>query len=39
MDVSGEYVFDGPRPLVWETLLDPDVLAGVLPGCEKLELV
>jgi carbon monoxide dehydrogenase subunit G len=39
MNVSGEYLFDGPRDLVWETLLDPDVLASVLPGCEKLELV
>lgn len=39
MKVSGEYLFDGPRQLVWETLLDPEVLAGVLPGCEKLELV
>lgn len=39
MKVSGEYLFDGPRQLVWDTLLDPEVLAGVLPGCEKLELV
>ena len=39
MKVSGEYLFDGPQELVWDTLLDPDVLASVLPGCEKLELV
>jgi len=39
MKVSGEYVFDGPQQVVWDTLLDPEVLAGVLPGCEKLELV
>lgn len=39
MKVSGEYLFDGPKQLVWDTLLDPEVLAGVLPGCEKLELV
>ena len=39
MKVSGEYLFDGPQPLVWDTLLDPDVLATVLPGCEKLERV
>ena len=39
MKVSGEYMFDGPQSLVWDTLLDPQVLAGVLPGCEKLELV
>ncbi len=39
MKVGGEYTFDGPQPLVWDTLLDPQVLAVVLPGCEKLELV
>lgn len=39
MKVSGEYIFDGPQQLVWETLLDPVVLASVLPGCEKLELI
>jgi len=37
--IGGEYEFDAPRPLVWEALLDPTVLAGVLPGCEKLDLV
>ena len=39
MKVGGEYVFEGPQALVWEVLLDPTVLATVLPGCEKLELV
>ena len=39
MKVNGEYLFDGPQQLVWDTLLDPEVLASVLPGCEKLELV
>jgi carbon monoxide dehydrogenase subunit G len=39
LKIAGEYELDGPRPLVWETLLDPQVLAGVLPGCEKLDLV
>lgn len=39
MKVAGEYTFDGPQDLVWDTLLDPEVLASVLPGCEKLELV
>ncbi|MGD2069938.1 MAG: carbon monoxide dehydrogenase subunit G [Gemmatimonadota bacterium] len=39
MKVEGEYLFEGPQDLVWETLLDPEVLASVLPGCEKLELV
>ena len=39
MKVGGDYTFEGPQDLVWETLLDPVVLASVLPGCEKLELV
>lgn len=39
MKIEGEYTLDGPRDVVWPTLLDPVVLASVLPGCEKLELV
>jgi hypothetical protein len=39
MKLAGEYVFDAPRDSVWRALLDPVVLASVLPGCEKLELV
>jgi len=39
MKVGGEYTFEGPQDLVWDVLLDPEVLASVLPGCEKLELV
>jgi carbon monoxide dehydrogenase subunit G len=39
MKVAGDYTFDGPQSLVWDTLLDPEVLASVLPGCEKLDLV
>ena len=27
----------GPREKVWESLLNPQVLARALPGCEKLE--
>lgn len=39
MKVSGEYTFGGTQELVWDVLQDPAVLASVLPGCEKLELV
>lgn len=39
MKVGGDYTFDGTQDLVWETFLDPVVLASVLPGCEKLELI
>ena len=38
MKVAGEYTFNAPRQEVWEGLLDPDVLAATMPGCEKLEL-
>lgn len=39
MKIAGEYLFEGPQDVVWDTLMDPDVLASVLPGCEKLERV
>lgn len=39
MKLAGEYTFDAPQNEVWEALLDPEVLAAVLPGCDKLELV
>lgn len=37
MKIAGDYRFEGPQDLVWDTLMDPVVLASVLPGCEKLE--
>ena len=39
MKFSGEYEFEAPIAEVWKALLDPVVLAAVMPGCEKLELV
>src|SRR6185437_3547644 len=39
MKLAGEYKFDAAVADVWEALFDPAVLAAVLPGCEKLELV
>ena len=38
MKVQGDYHFDAPREEVWQALLDPQVLAATMPGCEKLEL-
>jgi carbon monoxide dehydrogenase subunit G len=32
MDVAGDYTFDAPQQLVWESLLDPNVLGVVMPG-------
>lgn len=37
MKIQGEHTFDAPRDMVWQALLDPEVLARVLPGGEKLE--
>lgn len=36
MKLSGEYVFDGPREVVWEVVRDPEVLATALPGTQNL---
>lgn len=35
--LQGEHRFDVPRQAVWQALLDPEVLARTLPGCEELE--
>jgi len=37
MKLEGTYTFDAPREEVWQALLDPDVLAKTMPGCERLE--
>ncbi len=34
MKIEGQHTFNAPRDVVWKTVLDPDVLANVLPGCE-----
>ena len=39
MKLAGDYKFEAPVAEVWKALLDPVVLAAVMPGCEKLELV
>lgn len=36
MKIDGEYVFNGPREMVWELLRDPDALASALPGTQRL---
>lgn len=37
MDIEGSYTFDAPKELVWKMLLDPIVLAKVMPNCQALE--
>ena len=39
MKLAGDYLFDAPVQEVWNALFDPEILAAVMPGCEKLELV
>ena len=39
MKLANEYVFDGPREMVWELLRDPEVLSSALPGAEGFEQV
>ena len=39
MEISGSYTFDAPQEMVWQAMLNPEVLSSVLPGSESLELV
>jgi carbon monoxide dehydrogenase subunit G len=39
MKIEGEYWFEASVPEVWSALFDPVILAAVMPGCEKLDLV
>lgn len=37
MKLEGSYTFSAVRQEVWDTLMDPEVIAKTLPGCDKLE--
>jgi len=37
MDVNGSYTFAATPESVWKVLTDPDVIAGCLPGCDRLD--
>ena len=39
MDISGEYLFDVPRHMIWNALQEPKVLEAVLPGAQRFEQV
>src|SRR5215468_2101303 len=39
MKLEGDYLFEASVPEVWSALFDPVILAAVMPGCEKLELI
>jgi uncharacterized protein len=36
MDIEGEYHIAAPPVDVWQRLVDPDVLAECIPGCESM---
>jgi len=35
MEISGSYTFAAPIERVWDLLMDPDVIASCIPGCEQ----
>jgi len=35
--ISGSYTIDAPRDVVWAAINDIEVLARIVPGCERLE--
>jgi uncharacterized protein len=37
MDISGSYSFNAQRDRVWDLLMDPDVIASCIPGCDRFE--
>jgi carbon monoxide dehydrogenase subunit G len=37
LKIEGTYTFNAPRARVWEVLLDPQILAQTIPGCETLK--
>ena len=36
MKITGKHTLAVPRDVVWEAILDPDVLSRTLPGCEDM---
>lgn len=39
MELAGNYTFSAPRAVVWDSIMNPEVLQNILPGCESLERV
>ena len=37
MDISGSYTFPAAPDKVWTLLMDPNVIAACVPGCDKFE--
>lgn len=39
MKIEGEYMFDGPREILWTLVRDPEVMATCLPGTQSVEKI
>ena len=39
MLIDSEFKFDAPREAVFDGLMDPEILAGALPGTDRLDLI
>jgi carbon monoxide dehydrogenase subunit G len=37
MDIIGSYTFTAPSDRVWDLLMNPDVIASCIPGCDRFE--
>ena len=37
MDLSATYIFNAPPDVVFAALVNPEIVAACLPGCERLE--
>jgi len=35
MEISGSYTFNAPIDRVWDLLMNPDVIASCMPGCDR----
>jgi uncharacterized protein len=36
LKIEGSYTFNAPREKVWQVLLDPQIIAQCIPGCENM---
>ena len=39
MKLEGDHTFDATRDELWELLMDPNVIAKIIPGCEEMTAV
>jgi carbon monoxide dehydrogenase subunit G len=37
MEIAGSYTFNAPPDRVWDLLMDTNVIASCIPGCERFE--